>query len=190
MTPSARDFAYGIYGAWRLLHFDRGGLAYFDASVEGFWKSFYAALLVAPGYVIAIAIHLADREVSAGPLGILIVQLAAYVIGWTAFPVVMHALCQGIGRSPEYIGYIVAFNWSKVIRMLVLLPVIVIAAGGLLPKPLMQLVTLVAWVFVMAYAWYIARRALDLGGMGALGIVVLDFVIDVMITEAADGLLT
>jgi len=35
---SLPEIAAGLAGAWRLAHFDGGGMAYFDRTVEGFWR--------------------------------------------------------------------------------------------------------------------------------------------------------
>ena len=51
--PSLRETLIGIYGAWRLARLERGAMSYFDASAEGFWKSFSAAALLLPGYITA-----------------------------------------------------------------------------------------------------------------------------------------
>ena len=48
MIPSPLEIAYGIYGAWRLARLDVTGMEVFDRTVAGFWKSFFAAVLVAP----------------------------------------------------------------------------------------------------------------------------------------------
>ena len=59
MIPTTREIVFGLYGAWRLAHLDRGGLGYFDASVEGFWKSFFAAAM----RVAAISARMAANSV-------------------------------------------------------------------------------------------------------------------------------
>jgi len=51
-VPSAREMMYALYGAYRLARFDAGGMRYFDASIDGFWRSFFAAVLIAPFYLI------------------------------------------------------------------------------------------------------------------------------------------
>ena len=43
MIPSLHEIFYGVFGAWRLFRLDPKAMAYFDNSVEGFWKSFFAA---------------------------------------------------------------------------------------------------------------------------------------------------
>ena len=54
MIPSTTEIAYAFYGAWRLAHLDASGLKYFDTSLDGFWKSFFAAVLVAPAYALIV----------------------------------------------------------------------------------------------------------------------------------------
>ena len=42
------QIARGIRGALLLARFDARGMEYFDLSVEGFWDSFFGAVLAAP----------------------------------------------------------------------------------------------------------------------------------------------
>ena len=185
MIPSLREIAYGLYGAWRLLHFDRGGMAYFDVTVEGFWKSFFAAVLVAPGHVVLMAIHLADLEIAAGPLRLVLVEAITYVILWTAFPLVMHYLTQAIGRAPEYIGFIVAFNWFSVVQTLISVPVATLTVAGLLPAVVLPLVG----ILLLAYDWFITRTALDVSGLGATALVLLNLILVRFIFWMADSMI-
>ena len=48
---TAREVTAALYGSWRLARLDPGGMAYFNRTVEGFWNSFFAAVIVAPGYI-------------------------------------------------------------------------------------------------------------------------------------------
>ena len=48
--PTVVEFVYVLRGLSRLVQFDIGGLGYFDRSIEGFWRSFRVALLIAPLY--------------------------------------------------------------------------------------------------------------------------------------------
>ena len=63
MIPSVTEIAYALYGAWRLARLDSGGMGYFDRSIAGFWKSFFAALLVAPGHILLLVIEF-DKAVN------------------------------------------------------------------------------------------------------------------------------
>ncbi len=181
--PTFRDIVYGIYGAWRLARLDSGALAYFDKTAEGFWKSFFAAVIVAPGYLLLILFELAKSDTDAGALRLLLVHLCAYTIGWTAFPVAVNHVCDAIGKQERYIGYIVAFNWTKVIQMAVSLPVVALSASEVMPLQLVGLLSGTVSLLILGYEWFVTRTALGIGAMGAIGFVALDLVID-LITNA------
>ena len=189
ILPTATETAASIYGAWRLLRLDRAGMRFFDPSAEGFWKSFAAALIVAPGYLILVLIHLSEGKFEAGFLRILTVQSIAYVISWTAFPLVMHRVAEGIGRRQRYIPYIVAFNWSKVIQMMLYLPVSLLAVAGLLPDGLASLLTVLVSLAILGYIGFVTSTALEIGPFPAIALVLLDLVIGILVTVASDRLL-
>jgi len=44
----AKDTAGALYGLWRLARGDASGLDFFNATLEGFWRSFAAAVIIAP----------------------------------------------------------------------------------------------------------------------------------------------
>jgi hypothetical protein len=174
VIPSPLEIARAVYGAWRLAHLDTAGMNFFDRSVEGFWKSFFAAVLVLPGYALLLMMHATGGEdYSAGPARILAVESLTYVIAWVAFPLVMFYLTQNIGRSGEYIGFIVAYNWAQVIEIAAYLPVKAVTAGHLLPDPVGGFLSMAVHIVVLAYEWFIARTALRISGPGAAGIVIL-----------------
>jgi len=189
LIPSQRDIVYGVYGAWRLARLDRGGLVYFDRSAEGFWKSFFAAALIFPAYLALVAIDLSERDVSAGALRLVIAHASAYTLGWTVYPIVTRAICQAIGRDNAYIGFIVAFNWSQVIQMIVYLPVIFLGAMGLIPEGASALLHVLVYSVILAYQWFVTRTALDITPIAAAGFVALDLVLSIVITGMADGMI-
>ena len=188
MMPSGKEIAQGLFGAWRLLRLDSGAMALFDRSVEGFWKSFYAAVLVAPGYLILVMIHLSNMEPGSGPLRILVIQSLAYVISWIAFPLVMYYVAEGIGRGSDYIAFIVAFNWAKVVQMGIYLPVSLLAVSDMMPAETAGFLTVLTSILILAYEWFITRTALGVTGLGAAGIVVLDLILGILVTATADGM--
>lgn len=177
MIPSAVEISYGLYGAWRLARLDPAGMGFFDQSIEGFWKSFFAAVLVAPAHILIFLLQLAELKVSAGPLHIVAVESLIYVISWLAFPFVVFYLAQTLGRAREYRGFVVAYNWAQVIQLLLVLPVSLVVAGGWLPDPIAYLLYIGMLAAVLGYEWFIARTALTLSGSGAAGVVALAFVL-------------
>ncbi len=187
--PSFRDIVYGIYGAWRLARRDPAAMTYFECNVEGFWKSFFAAAIVAPGYALILLFDLSQVEIEAGALRIFLVQACAFVIGWTAFPIAVHQVCELIGKKEAFIGYIVAFNWSKVIQIAVFLPVIGLVALDILPGPWSELLRWAVLFLILGYEWLITRTALGVSATGAVGFVVLDLVIDLIIHTVTIGMI-
>ena len=181
---SAREIAFGLAGAWRLAHFDAGGMAYFDRTVEGFWRSFRVAVLVAPAFALLVYFHLLDTPATAGPARIVLVEGIAYVIGWVAFPLAVFHLARFIDRDAEVIGFVVAYNWSTILQMAVFLPVAALGAGGVA-----NLLGVAATLAILAYEWFIARTALRLGGVGAAGVVAVDIALGVLISAVADRMI-
>jgi hypothetical protein len=187
--PSAREVLSGLFGAWRLAHLDRTGMVYFDQSVQGFWNSFFAAALVAPGYLILVLLHLSQVPPAAGAPRIFLVESIAYVMSWTAFPLAVFFITEMIGKEREYIGYIVAANWANVIQLMIYLPVTVIAATIVLPAQLAVFLNVAVSLLILAYHWFVTRTALGVNPFAAAGFVLLDVTIGVMIKGVADSMI-
>lgn len=176
--PSFTEIAYGLYGAWRLAHLDRSAMSLFDRTVSGFWKSFFAAVLVAPAYLILRVLDVDQSGIAAGPLHSFIVLALGYIVSWLAFPVVMHPICHMIDRPEYFISFIVANNWAKVLQIYAILLIVAIHETGLLPAAIGTLLVFLTNVLIFAFEWFIARTALNIGGMAAAGLVILGGVLN------------
>ncbi|HLF58371.1 MAG TPA: hypothetical protein VI732_01950 [Alphaproteobacteria bacterium] len=183
----ARELTSSIYGAFRLAALHGDGMEFFNRTPEGFWRSFFAAALVAPGY---IAISLLDPDPAAfTSVHDAAVNGLAYVIGWVAFPIAVVPLVRMLDRGDRYIGYIVAYNWAAVPQMLLF------AAAGIASRAMslgpggVEFLGIMAVVAVIFYYWFIARTALGVDGFAAAGVVVLDLALT-MIISAVTGALT
>ena len=186
---TAREASIAMFGAWRLARFDAAGLEFFDNTVEAFWRSFYAALVVLPAYAILFALRFHGVAVTSGPVTVFVVESIAYVIAWTAFPLAMFHLSRRLGRSKLYCRYIVAYNWATVLQITLLLIVTGITQTDLLPRGLAALLTMIAMIGIMCYQWFIARSALEVTPPVAVGIVLLDLVISILLEGYANSLL-
>jgi len=184
---SAREIVYGIYGAYRLCRFDAQGLAYFNASPQGFWRSFFAAVLIAPAAFLITALQIDKAAVQAGPLRIALIEGLAYVILVFAYPVAVHPLCRLLDREPNYITYVIAYNWAGVIQMLLVLPVALLAATGVLPSALANLAWFAVNGVTLVMLWYIAKAALRVPGGMAVAFVAIDLVIGMVVYRIAEA---
>jgi len=184
-VPGALEITRALYGAWRLARLDRNGMTWFEASVEGFWRSFFAFAIVAPGYAVLRIVEHNQIAIAAGAGRILVVEGTSYVVQIVAYPLLMLYLCRALERSERYVRFIVALNWSVVLQMALLVPATLLAAGEAgLPG-----VRHLALIAVLFYQWFITRTALDVPGLVALGAVFIDLVISVIVGAMAYSLL-
>ncbi len=176
-----RELVRSVYGAWRLAHLDPGGMVFFDATVEGFWRSFRVAILLLPIELLALGLRLGMQPSEAGLGRIVTVDLIGYAIGWMAFPLAAYYLVAALGREKEYVGYIVAYNWSSILQMGVHLIVLTLAAGQMLPDVVLNLLEWIVLAALLGYVWFIAKTALKIGNLPAVGLVGIDLMISFLI---------
>ena len=190
---TARDVVLGLYSAWRFFLFDRTGLQTIDGTIDGFWKSFYAAVVALPAaFVLRLLFVQNNPELleAAGAGRIALVFALDYVYQWVLFPLVMVYMADTMGRNREYVAFIVARNWSQVIQVAIVLPAAVIFIAGDSENPgLAPLVLVVAHIVTWVYAWFIARTALDITGIAAALIVLVELAISVGVSFVSEGLI-
>jgi len=178
------EIARGLTGSWRLARRDPAGLGFFDVSPEGFWRSFWAPALVAPfGLILDWGAGAFDGE--RGVAVALVVQVIAAVIGAVAFPLAMAGIAQRIGRPQHYIRFIVANNWSSLLRMAAFFPVALLAVTNPQYQPVAGGVTIV----LLIYEAYITHVALEIRATAAAAIVLLDILIDTLVATVSKGIL-
>ena len=190
MTVSAWvEAQLAIGGALKLARGDARGLGLFDTSLDGFWRSFRAALICYPMYLALLAMRVpAPPWDSAGVVRILVVESIAFVISWTAFPLLMLPLSRGIGRENRFLAFMAVYNWCQVPQTVLFLIIGFDISTGLLPGGAGDAVGLVAALAVMVYEWYIARVALAIPPMHAVLVVLLDLVLGTALSRVAESL--
>ena len=184
-----REVSSALYGALRLAQLDPRGLRFFNATAAGFWRSFFAAVMVAPLYAILLFVRYLTGHESAPVPRYVAVETIAYVIAWVAFPVAMDPLSRLFGRSQRYIPYIVAYNWAAVWQNALYLPLAVFGLTGTVPGPVYSVLNIAALTLILFYGWFIARTALQVTAPTAAGVVVFDFLLSLFINGFADRLL-
>lgn len=183
MTPTVREIASSIRGVVRLALFDPRGLEALDRTPEGAVRSFVAAIVVAPVYIALVALRDGD-DLADVPFGLgLLVQLIAYVVGWTAFPVVSRELARVMGRLDDWPAMVCAYNWSAVVQIALQLPVTALAVSGAADDRGVAGAGLVVLFAIMAYLWFIFRSSLRISGMTALGLVVVELTVTALIAD-------
>ncbi|MFM2129572.1 MAG: hypothetical protein RL477_1118 [Pseudomonadota bacterium] len=184
---SAGEAARGVYGAWRLAHGDRSGLAYFDATYQGFWRSFGAAIVALPAYIGLVIVSMADYEGEINWGGVFLVEGIAYVIDWFAFPLAAVYLCRWVGREANYFLFIVALNWAKVIMAAVMLPAAIVAS--LAQGTVFAIVPVAIFAAVLVYVWHVTRVSLAVGTAEAIMMTLANLGLGVVVSLWARSLL-
>ena len=181
-----------LAGTLRLAIGDRGALACFDRSLDGFWRSFRAAVICYPLYLVLLAmrITLAEWERSGG-WHIVTVETIGYVIAWVAFPLLMLNVTRVIGRAQRYFDFMVPYNWCQLPQSALFVLVGLAFESGMLGPQSGQSVGIVAVFATLVYewyVWYIARVALDTTALAAVFVALLDLVLGAVISQVTVGL--
>ena len=188
--PGPAEAARGFLGAVRLARFDPAARGWFDLSVAGFWRSFGAMAYVAPLYLLLVHLPgLRPGLQAADPFFGYPIEVLNYVLRWLAYPFALYWLARPLGLTGAYIPFIIAYNWSQLVQVAVLILPAAILAQILLPgaggRALMSLVV----VAVFAYQLAIARQMLGVGWFFAFGMVCLDWVLGLSVDRVTDWLL-
>lgn len=132
MTPTLAQFVAAIQGAWRLMLWDRDGLARFDMSIEGFWRSFYAPAAALPLVIMVHVAHLSMMEETAllnpdaglpetPTTGLYLSLKTVTYLGEVAlFPLLMVLISRRMELATRYVPFIIAWNWVNALIIAVL----------------------------------------------------------------------
>ena len=188
-VPALIEVQLALGGALRLAVGDRRGLGFFDTSLDGFWRSFRAAAICFPLYLILVAFRVGSVQWSrSGVPAVLIVESISYVISWVAFPLLIQPLARLIGRENRFLSFMVVYNWSQIPQTALFVIVMLDGASGMLTPGSLAFARLVAAVAVLVYEWYIARVTLAVTGAQAMLVVIADLLLNSALGRVAASL--
>ena len=173
-------------GSLRLLFRDTGGYDEFNLTESGFWRSFTAVIPIAPLFIYSATVEIVDPatadlgEHKPLPMELVVITL---VVQWFAWPLAMAFIARSAGLTHNYSRYIIAYNWSSILIMVMqLMPVLLFAMAGASVNMAVVLTTLIL-VILLYYRWYIALTALEITASFAWVVVLADFVLSFAITR-------
>lgn len=198
MIPTSAEFISSVRGAWRLFLWDEKGLDDFDLSIEGFWKSFFGPLAMAPIIAfIAVGSFRLQQDVYAAR-GMAEAQMAltgsaseqvaetivAFLAGIALFPLLMIPVSRLIGLGHRYIPFIVAQNWATVVQTGLVMVVMLLYTVNLIGTASALAFTIVFAVFVgPLYLYSVARSSLQTTPGTILLVIALDFTLALLIGQ-------
>jgi len=183
--PTRAEIELALWGTWLLLRQDPRALECFDFTVEGFWKSFFAAVVALPFYAFLVLHELVLVQPTSPALAVL-ARLVGYALDWVAFAVAAALLLRMLGLGRRFVPLVVMVNWAAVPQLALMAGAVV--ASLVLPDVLDPLLLVAALVAVLFYRWLVVRQALEgLGGI-AFGFVVVDVLLGILVDRLVGAL--
>lgn len=191
--PLVQEIRSSLEAAGRLFLFDAGAMRLFTMSIGGFWRSFLAAAIAAPVFVVIVILQdgllraNAKTPTDIPPLGPrLALELLSYPLSWVLFPLAMIGLVRLLKITDRYVPYIIAYNWANVIVVLLgLVPLLLYMTGLLDPRAGLAAMAVLR-IVIMVYLWFIARTALGVPGFTAAGLVAIDVLLSILMEGLLD----
>jgi hypothetical protein len=193
--PGREEIVRSLTGAWRLFLDRSDAMRFFDVSVDGFWRSFGAILLILPAYILVVLSDRAriatDALFSAGfDASYFFANRGLWLaLNWVALPILLAMYAQPLGVSRTYASYVVARNWCAVLTVAPFGLIALLALAGLLSNEIASVISLAIIVVVIRFDYLIARRALGADVGLAVAVVLADLAVGLAIQVAIDQVL-
>lgn len=184
--PTRQEIANSLYGTLMLARQDKGGVEWLDGSVSGFWKSFFAAVLLAPFYALMLWMARYSAMPEADMTAVILIEAVSYVGAWLFWPVIASEICRYLDPSMDCRKYIVGCNWSEIWIMLVRLPLVTIGISGLLGEGSYAMFSLIMMIAVLYYRYVIARDTLPAATPVAVGLAIADMMVGLLWRTGTD----
>lgn len=178
---SGREAALAVSGAVRLARFDAKGAYFFNATVQGFWNSFWVAAVIAPVHILYIALIWQNEDIPTTALRFFSIETIMYVMNWVAFPLAMVTVSKWLDRRDRFLTFGTANNWTDLVVSALVLPVQIAITTDLLTGTALSFALAVAIVYSLGVSWFVSRHTLNISGLAASGVIALAVFINFII---------
>lgn len=175
-------------GGWQLFKGDANGLRAFDASFEGFWRSFQVIVLLSPVLLVMIAseraLLLEQTALTAETFPqseFVWSRLLGFVLGWVDYPIALALLAGPLGLRHRYVPLIVALNWTSLIQAPPMVLPALLHLFGVIDIDAANVLTLIALGIVLRYQYVVTRAATGAPIGFAVGLVALDYTLSLAV---------
>lgn len=188
-APDRIEVATALYGAWRLIRGDAAGASYFRAGHDGFWAAAWAVILVLPGHLITLGLHVAGDDLVQFGLHDLIRESEILVVGWFGYALLTFYVMRGFGRLDRFENYLTAYYWTTVPLVYAETLLSLVRFVDLLPQAIDNLLALGLLVLVLWARWFVARLGLSISGPEAVAVVIGTMLFDLFVSKTLSPLL-
>lgn len=184
MIPSRAEVTAWLTGALHLARFDAAGTKAFGHTGADAGRSFFAAAVVAPMFLLWTLMHGFGTPASTPLPYALVYELLIYAGGWLVFPVVLWQIMPAvIGSRTGFAHFLCAYNWTAVIQNAMFLALDILLTSAHAPPAARGFFGFALLIYVILYGWFVARSTLGLAA-GAAGLVVA---VDMLTALAWEG---
>lgn len=174
MTSVYQAVAQPLLGIAELCLFRREGFSRFNLGWFGFWQS-WAALPFAVAPFVINAKMFAVLAATQGSSSISLWQsILVFAAGWLTYVVLFLLVARLLMLNRGTLATLMVLNWLRLFKQLAVLPLLLLAAGGILPAGLFAVLYLALGFYLISVEVYILRIALGATLIQAIGFVVLD----------------
>lgn len=178
MSSFTEDAAKSLKGAFALMQRRADGLAHFNFTPTGFWRSFAAIPLAIPAFVALVAAHRAHDGLltpgaslfaDVGPVWAAVIDFASI---WAAPMLVAFWVASILDLRRRFAALVVAMNWTGVVAACFFaLPSLLFALG--LARESHAVVFGIAFLaLVLHLQWFTTKHALGVSGGVAATVIV------------------
>jgi len=170
--PLINYFIGSLTGAWQLIKLNPQAMDYFDKSADGFWKSFWAIILVAPLFFLGLNISY-EPAVAEGHQVSLMAHIVEFFLRLPLIALVMAYFTKFLKIDTHYSDMIIASNWLWVVANYIILSLSILISLEILPIQAGTLLVVAVAVYLELYViWFLFKQSLQISGWLAFGVMV------------------
>ncbi|HEY0185587.1 MAG TPA: hypothetical protein VGC09_22525 [Rhodopila sp.] len=174
----------GLHAALRLARGRADGVVMVPGDRKTIIRSFWAIVLCLPSVVARLLMSWADTGLPSDAAHLVAREIIVFILGWLVFVEVSHRLAPLIGRADRWGRFIAVWNWCNVIEgVLVIIGGIPGTFGA--PPVIDEACELITIGWALWLEWYATRLAFGVGSMAAVGFVLLDQSIGILLASVA-----
>jgi len=186
------EIGRSLLASWHVLMGRKdAALALFNLSEQGFWRSFLAFPVALPLYLLAVRMGIpamAETDAQKAMLGFVLFK-ATFMLAleWVAWIVVVALLLKPLGLAQHFGRYVIVYNWSSPLILALQAVPTFLYFNGLITREAATFIFLFLLGVALYLRWQNARIGLDAPGTLAVGFVLADVLLSIIINRLIGG---
>ncbi|HVY21276.1 MAG TPA: hypothetical protein VHA70_14510 [Bauldia sp.] len=179
------EIEQALTGAWKVFLSRPDAMRSFDTSLEGFWRSFQAILIVAPVYLLtelSDQMGLVTNGAAVAPEKFWATEILSLVLDWIALPALLAVIGGPLGIKRAYPAYIVVRNWATPLMLAPFAAISLLSVLGV-SEDILLIPSVAAVAYSLRFSYLVVRRTLTTHLDVAIGYVVLDVLVSLAVVR-------